>query len=113
LQELSANGGGDDSISFTAGDATEDHYFDNSSGKVRLIMKCTDGTQKVATIVSVTDENGRTGDKTVTCPATTGISIYGPFKPALFNQIAAADLGKCFVNLTDATGVSFACIKDA
>jgi hypothetical protein len=111
LQELGSFGGGDDDIAFTAADAANDHYFDNSSGKVLLVMKCSDGTQKTATVVSVADPYGRTGDKTITCPATTGLSIYGPFPPELFNQRGSGELGRVHVDIATATGVSFAAIK--
>lgn len=107
LQVLGANGGGDDDVTFTAGDAANDHYFDNTSEQVLLIMKNTNGSSKTATVISVADPFGRTGDKTVTCPATTGISVYGPFKAALFNQTT----GYVHVDLTDATNVSFACVQ--
>jgi hypothetical protein len=112
IQEMGPNGGGDDSIAWTSGDAANDHYFDNSSGKVRLLMRCTDAAPKTATVASVADEYGRTGDKTITCPATSGFSMYGPFPPHLFNQRGASDLGRVHVDLADATGVSFAAVKD-
>lgn len=111
LQEIGANGSGIDSISFTAADAANDHYFDNTSEQVLLLVKCTDATPKVTSGMSVADILGRTGDKTITTPATTGLSIYGPFPAGGFNQRGAADLGKVFVDLVTATGVSYAALK--
>lgn len=109
VQVMGRNGGGIDNVTGTAADAANDHYFLNS-GRELLVMRCTDGTQKVATVVSVADAHGRTGDKTITCPATTGLSIYGPFAPGLFGQ-RGADRGKVHVDLVAATGVTFAVVQ--
>jgi hypothetical protein len=106
VQQMANHGAGDDSITFTAGDAANDHSFTNT-GREILLMKCTDGTQKTATVISVADEHGRTGDLTITCPATTGLSNKGPFVPARWSQ----STGLVHVDLTDATGVSFAVIR--
>ncbi len=110
LQEVGVNGAGIDNITFTAADAANEMYFDNTSGKVLLVAKCTDGTQKTATILSVADKLGRTGDKTVTTPATTGLSVYGPFPAEGFNQ-GGADIGRVHVDITTATGFSLAALK--
>lgn len=109
VQVLGTRGGGDDDVAGTAADSANDHYFLNS-GRELLIMRNTDAAPKTATVVSVTDRNGRTGDKTITCPATTGLSIYGPFPPALFSQ-RGADRGRVHVDLTTATGVTFAVVQ--
>lgn len=106
---MGKNGGGLDSVTFTNGDAANDHYFLNS-GRELVIMRNTNGTPKTATVVSVADRHGRSGDKTITCPATTGVSIYGPFAPSLFGQ-RGTDRGRVHIDLTDATGVTFAVVQ--
>ncbi len=109
VQAMGRNGGGLDSVAFTAGDAANDHYFLNS-GRELLIMRNSNAAPKTATVVSVADVNGRTGDKTITCPLTTGVSIYGPFAPSLFGQ-RGTDRGRVHIDLADATGVTFAVVQ--
>lgn len=112
LQALAAHGGGDDAVTWTAADATNDHSLDNSSGKVLLLVR-NDAASPNATItvVSVADEYGRTGDKTITCPAIAssmpGLSVYGPFAPGLFNQPG----GLLNVDVVTATTLFFAAVK--
>jgi len=113
LQEAGPNGGGIDSVTMTAGDSGNGMYFDNTSGMVDLLVLNTNAAPKAVVVKGVTDENGRTGDKTLTCPATTGKSSGGPYPIKLFNQLGAADLGKTFVDIADATNVTIAAIKRA
>lgn len=97
-------------VSWTAADAVNGHEFRNG-GKVVFLAKNTDAAAHNATVKSVADEAGRTGDIAIAIPATSGYSIAGPFRPAWFNQRAAADLGKVFVDIDVATGVSFAAVQ--
>lgn len=75
-------------ISFTDADSVNDHEFDNSSGDVILLVDNTSGGALVATVVSIADPFGRTGDLTVTTAATSK-SIVGPLQSILFNQSGA------------------------
>lgn len=109
VQELAANGGTDADVAFTAGDAGNGMYFTNTGREILLMTSSAGG--KTATIVSVADEYGRTGDKTL-APAAGLTGAAGPFKPALFSQTASADFGQVFINIApDATGVAFAVIR--
>lgn len=105
VQQMANHSAGDNSVTFTGGDAANNHSFTND-GRMLLIMKCTDASEKVATVVSVADEDGRTGDVTITCPATTGESIAGPFLKSLWNQS-----GVVHVDLAADTGVTFAVVR--
>jgi hypothetical protein len=98
-----------DDITFTAADATNDHEFVNSGREV-LLMKNDDASPHTATVVSVTDERGRTGDETITCGAS-DICIVPFLDPSVWNQRATADKGKVFVDLTVDTSVSFAVVR--
>lgn len=114
--ENAAHGGGINDLTFTAADATNDHYFPNN-GKVRLLVRCTDASPHTVTIVSVTDRYGRDGDITLTVPAATGanpgLAYAGPFDPGLFSQRGADDLGNVHVDITDDTDLDFAVFTDA
>ena len=99
-----------DDVTFTAGDAANDHEFVND-GNTLLLMKNTDASGKTATIPIV--QNSRSLNKsglTQTLTASGGgseICIAGPFDPDIFNQTG----GVVHVDLTDDTGVSFAAVK--
>jgi len=97
-----------DDITFSAADAVNNHSWINS-GKEILLMKSTNGAL-TAVISSVTDEHGRTGDITLT-PGAGDTSAAGPLEPAIWNQRAAADLGKVFMGLSDSTNITFAVVK--
>ena len=96
-----------DNLTWTAADAVNNHEFDNN-GHVLLLARNTDAAGKTVTVVSVADEYGRTGDKAITVPATTGYATAGPFKPSLWNQ---SGTGKTNVNVSAATGLSLAAIR--
>lgn len=110
VQELTENAQVDASITFTAGDASNNHYFLNTGREV-LIMQSSAGG-KTATITSVADEDGRTGDLTL-APAAGIIGAAGFFNPSLFSQGGSGDLNKVFVELDADTGVSFAVVRPA
>jgi hypothetical protein len=111
LQTVPANGGKNDGITWTAADADNDHFFDNTSGNVLLVARNDAVGTKTVTIPSVADPYGRTKDTTLTVPAIAstipGNSIAGPFPPARFNQTGA----QVYVNITDATTLYFAAIQ--
>ena len=107
IQELAVNGGTDADLAWTAGDDVNEHYFLNT-GREILLMRSVDGS-KTATIVSVADEYGRTGDKTI-APAAGKYAAAGPFAPKLFGQ-TGADFGRVHVDLDDDTNVHFAVIR--
>ena len=92
-------------ISLTAGDAANDHYFDNN-GWTLLFIANDDTAAKTVTVKSVSDEYGRTGDETIVIAAD-NLAIAGPFRPGIWNQ----DGGTVNVDITDDTNLSFAAIK--
>jgi hypothetical protein len=71
-----------------AADATNDHEVENN-GNVLLMLENVSGGVLAATIVSVKDAYGRTGDCTLTAAALAGAipgkSIAGPFMPPNWN----------------------------
>lgn len=106
VQTIPANGGVLDDISWTAGDDVNDHEFVNT-GREILVMKNTHTGEQTATVVSVADQYGRTGDATLAPDATTGFSFWGPGKPAHWNSTSTL----VYVNPVDDTSVSFAVIR--
>jgi len=97
-----------DDITFSAGDSVNNHYWENS-GKEFLLMKSTNGSLP-AVVDSVADEQGRTGDVTLT-PGAGEMSMAGPFDPAAWNQRGASDLGHVHMDIADATNVTFAVVQ--
>ncbi len=110
VQVIPSNGGVDNDITYTAADAANDHEFLNS-GNEMLYMKSTTAGAKSATAVSVSDEHGRTGDTTMAPNGSEIIAVAGPFKPSVWNQRAAADAGKMFVDIASDAGVVFAVVQ--
>lgn len=107
VQTVPAHGAALDDITFSAADATNDHDFVNT-GRELVLMKNDDSSQHTATIVSVADEHGRTGDQDM-APDAGEISIAGPFPPSLWNSEA----GKAYINLGagEDTSVTFAVVR--
>lgn len=107
VQEVPLHGAALDDVSFTAADATNDHEFVNT-GREILVMNNGDASQRTATVVSVADENGRTGDQDL-APAAGEISVAGPFPTSLWNST----LGKVYVNLSpgEDANVTFAVLR--
>lgn len=98
-----------DNISFTAADATNQMMFDNDGSTV-LVVKNTSGAAVTVTVLSVKDEAGRSGDLSISVPATTGLAFIGPLRQAWWNQ-TATDIGKVYVNFSSGTGVSIAALR--
>jgi hypothetical protein len=96
-QSIGANGAGIDGLTWTAWDGSNTMYF-NNDGRSVLLARNKNASSRTLTIVSVADPYGRTGDKTVTCAGATGsplanvLSAYGPFPPALFNQVGTSQV---------------------
>jgi hypothetical protein len=69
---------------------------------------------KTVTIVSVPDENGRTGDIILTVPAASGsfpgIAITDQLPTALFTQ-QSTDAGNVYVTFSAATNVKVAAVR--
>jgi hypothetical protein len=108
IQPVAAFGGKINTISWTAG-STDGHYIVNQGGDVLLLVKNTDSSGHDVVITSVADEFGCTGDVTVTCAATSGHSIAGPFPPHLFSDSS----GHVGITIATATGLSLAAIQIA
>jgi len=106
IQTLPAHGGVDNAVTRTAGDATNDMYFLNT-GRELLIMVSTSAGAKAATVVSVADQFGRTGDTSMAPDGEDVIAIAGPFKPTIWNQAG----GLVHVDLTDDTDTEFAVVR--
>jgi hypothetical protein len=108
VQVVPPFGGGIQAVTKTAGDSANGHEFIND-GNTRLWIQNLDASSKTATVVSVTDEYGRTLDTVNVVPAASagdpGIGTAGPFRSNLWGQRGAADIGKVFVNLSAATSV--------
>lgn len=110
MNTIPPNGAGLNNLSFVAGDATNDHEFDND-GATLLVAKNTGVGAITVTITSVADQYGRTKDTTLVVPALSGsdpgFAVAGPFLQANWNQAGA----KVFVDLTTATGLSLAAAR--
>ena len=107
VQEIAYLGSG--AINFSAADATNGMMFPNDGRTVLLVKN--DGTSAItATVVSVADEYGRTGDIAPTVAAGE-IRIIGPLRSGLFNQKNGADQGKVYVNFSADTNVKVAAVR--
>lgn len=107
VQEVPLHGAALDDISWTAADATNDHDFANT-GREILLMKNGDASQHTASVISVADQHGRTGDQDL-APAAGEISAAGPFEPSVWNS----ELGKAYVDVGvgEDTSVTFAVLR--
>ncbi len=103
------------SLTFTAADAANDHFFDNSSGRVELHIRNDDNAGKTVTVVAVSDPFGRVTDHSVVMAATGGgaseMGHVPPLSPTAWNQRGVGVLGQVFVDITDAVDLSFAAVK--
>lgn len=96
-------------VTFTAADAANGMYFVND-GRTVLLVKNADASPHTATISSVPDPYGRTGDIAVVTAAG-ATNAAGVLPTALFNQTGAAALGQVFVGFDAGTSVTVAAIK--
>ena len=104
VQEIGIHGGSIDEITWTAGDAVNEHEFVNDA-KTLLLVKDATGSQ-TATVVSVEDPYGREEDDVITTAAG-GTSIGGPYSKVLFNQSG----GVVHVDLSAATDLYLAAVR--
>jgi hypothetical protein len=100
-------GGGTGDITYTAGDAANDHQFANN-GRELLLVKNGSGGGIAISIPRVA--NYRTTEVTTASGATVGATkeqVFGPFDPAVFNQSG----GVVHVDITTDTSLEFAVIS--
>lgn len=110
VQALAAHGGSLADATFNAVTASNGSYFLNDGNVVLLCKNASGGASRTITVTSVADEWGRTGDVELTV-ADGDIGVIGRFRPNLFNQIGAGDLGKVFVDYDDDTGLTIAAVS--
>ncbi len=100
-------------LTLTAADAANGMMFAND-GKTILVVLNNDASSKTVTIVSVPDENGRTGDIVLTVPAASGgfpgIAITDTLPTALFTQ-QNSDAGNVYVTFSASTSVKVAAVR--
>jgi hypothetical protein len=105
--------GGISNVTLTAADSVNGMMFPND-GKTVLVVINNDVATKTVTIVSVPDENGRTGDIVLTVPAAAGgfpgIAITDQLPTALFTQ-QSTDPGNVYVTFSAATNLKVAAIR--
>lgn len=106
IQTLPTTGAGDTDLAFTAADATNDMSFAND-GKTLFFVKNASASPVTATVVSVADEYGRTGDLAfVVAAGKTG--VCGPFRPqGIWNQ----STGLVHVDFAADTDITVAALK--
>lgn len=105
--------GGIQNATLTAADSANGMMFPNDGRTVFVILN-NDAAAKTVTIVSVPDENGRSGDIVLIVPAAAGgfpgVAITDTLPPALFSQ-QNADAGNVYVNFSASTSVKIAAIR--
>lgn len=94
-------------ITMSAADAANDHTIANN-GQVLLLCENADAAPHTITIVSVADFAGRVQD-IVQAVAAGDFAIFGPFKPAWWNQAG----GLLHVDIDTDTAVTFAALRIA
>jgi hypothetical protein len=97
-------------VSFAAADFTNGNKYQNDGGDVVLLVKNTTAGPINVTVRAVADEAGRSVDKVLAVPATTGIMVAGPFRQAWWNQRTAPDVGAVGVDYS-ATGLNVAALR--
>src|SRR4051812_47519213 len=106
IQTVPANGGGIAGLTFTAADQANGMQFPND-GRTLLLIKNTDASPHNVTVKSVPDRFQRSGDTIVAAPASTTVSIAGPFQFELFQQTT----GVVNVDFASATGMTVAAVQ--
>ena len=79
-------------LTFTAVDNTNGNSIPGD-GKTMVILRGTGAGGHVATMTSVADENGRTGDIVTAALAVDEVMILYPSRPGVFKQKSGADKG--------------------
>jgi len=103
VQELGLTGDAD--VAFTA--ATTDGFSIVNDGNVIVLAQNTDSAHDVVA-AGVACEHGRTANITLSV-GQNKTAAFPPLDPEAFNQ--SADLGKAYINIAVATGVSCAAIR--
>jgi hypothetical protein len=105
--------GGIQNVTLTAADSANGMMFLND-GKTVLVVINNDVAAKTVTVVSVPDENGRTGDIVLVVPAAAGgfpgIAITDQLPTALFTQ-QSTDAGNVYVSFSAATNLKVAAVR--
>lgn len=97
-------------VTYSAVDAANGNTLVND-GKTSLWIKNGSGVSITATVVSVPDSNGRTGDLVITIVAGAEFAV-GCLDPALFNQ-RSGDVGQVHVTFSAGTSVTMAAVSVA
>ncbi len=96
---------------YTAIDATDVYFVDNSAGQVFLHFLNTGGSPAVVTFDTTQQFQGLDlEDPTVSVPATTGDRMVGPF-PATYEVIGGVQAGRIKFSQDQATGVTVAVLR--
>lgn len=103
VQSLGLNG--QLNATMTNADAANGMSFLND-GQTMLVVRNADASAKTVTVKSVPDEWNRSGD-VVCVVSASGIGIFGPFTPAVFNQPD----GTINVDFSAATSTTIAAAK--
>ena len=100
--------GNDAIITYSAVDAANGNAIVNN-GKLVLLIKNGSGVSITATVVSVADEHGRTGDNAVVIAAGAEAAV-GLMDPALWNQ-RTTDVGEIHVTFSAGASVTMAALS--
>jgi hypothetical protein len=110
LQSVPVFGGALADTTFGAADAAGSYIVNN--GNVVVQVKNASGSPINVTITSVADQDGRTrGSGDITAVADGKTATFGPFRMDLFNQSAAGELGRVYIDYSAATSVTVAAIQ--
>jgi hypothetical protein len=82
-----------------------------NNGNVIIQVKNGSGDSINVTIASVADSDGRSRATDITAVAASKTATFGPFRPDLFNQTGAADLGHVFIDYSAVTTITVAAIQ--
>jgi len=100
-------------IVWTAVDSVNGMMFPND-GQTIVLVRNNDAASKTATMRSIADEHGRTGDIALIVPAASGgvpgEAIFNPENQALFNQVGA-DAGNVYLDFSAATATTVAVLR--
>jgi hypothetical protein len=109
IQTLPIHGGIDNSLDWTAGDDANDMYF-LGTGREIVLMRSTAAGARAATLISVADASGRTGDGSFTPTGDTMVAACGFLKPSDWNQ-SGSDSGRVHIDMTDDTSIEYAVLR--
>ncbi|MHA2248412.1 MAG: hypothetical protein ACXADY_25920 [Candidatus Hodarchaeales archaeon] len=110
IQTLPKHGGIDNSLDWTAGDQNPNNMYFLGTGREIVLMRSTAAGARAATLVSVADASGRTGDGSFTPTGDTMVAAAGFLRPSDWNQ-SGADSGRVHIDITDDTSMEFAVLR--